>query len=142
MGTSLVYSQSGETGPDQLQAGAGSGPSGSVGQQHPFSPLSQQRMTSTVMAPGRTRTLASTPASASSKTEPVSTASRVTSARQPIYNDSSRYGQYGGFHVDDAPMWGAAIGFGRGEWSRFLDGFRRPSGSASASSASSRVSER
>ncbi|KAJ3549525.1 hypothetical protein NMY22_g841 [Coprinellus aureogranulatus] len=40
-----------------------------------------------------------------------------------IYNDQSRYMPY--VHaVDEATMWGAAVGFGQGEWSQFLDGFK------------------
>ncbi|TFK43308.1 fungal-specific transcription factor domain-containing protein [Crucibulum laeve] len=39
-----------------------------------------------------------------------------------VYPDGSRY-QY--VHpVDDASMWGAAVGFGQGEWTQFLDGLR------------------
>ncbi|KIK65721.1 hypothetical protein GYMLUDRAFT_39227 [Collybiopsis luxurians FD-317 M1] len=121
------YPQSGGTNSSQLQAGAGGGASGG-GQQHPASPLSH--MSPTVM-PSHTQTLAAIPASASSNPYPGSAGSGYAS-QQPVYNDSSRYGQYGGHHVDDASMWGAAVGFGQGEWSQFLDGFRPPSGSASA----------
>lgn len=40
-----------------------------------------------------------------------------------MYNDQSRYVPY--VHaVDEATMWGAAVGFGQGEWSQFLDGFK------------------
>lgn len=42
--------------------------------------------------------------------------------QQQVYPDSSRYSQY--VHPVDDSMWGAAVGFGQGEWSQFLDGFR------------------
>ena len=41
--------------------------------------------------------------------------------QHPIYSDPIRY-QYG--HPVDDSMWGAAIGFGQGEWTQFLDGLR------------------
>ena len=45
------------------------------------------------------------------------------SQQQQTYNDTSRYTQY--VHpVDEATMWGAAVGFGQGEWTQFLDGLR------------------
>ena len=40
--------------------------------------------------------------------------------QQHIYSDP-RYPQYGHL-VDDSTMWGAAVGFGQGEWTQFLDG--------------------
>ncbi|KAF8900014.1 fungal-specific transcription factor domain-containing protein [Mucidula mucida] len=40
---------------------------------------------------------------------------------QQMYNDNARYSSY--VHpVDESAMWGAAVGFGQGEWSQFLDG--------------------
>lgn len=40
-----------------------------------------------------------------------------------VHNDQSRYMPY--VHaVDEATMWGSAVGFGQGEWSQFLDGFK------------------
>jgi len=41
--------------------------------------------------------------------------------QQPVYQDN-RYIPY--VSVDEATMWGAAVGFGQGEWSQFLDGFK------------------
>ncbi|KAF9468850.1 fungal-specific transcription factor domain-containing protein [Collybia nuda] len=42
--------------------------------------------------------------------------------QQQLY-DNSRYTQY--VHpVDESSMWGAAVGFGQGEWTQFLDGLR------------------
>lgn len=38
------------------------------------------------------------------------------------YPDPARHSQYG-YPVEDS-MWGAAVGFGQGEWSQFLDGLR------------------
>ncbi|KAG6861192.1 hypothetical protein C0995_002819 [Termitomyces sp. Mi166 len=43
-------------------------------------------------------------------------------AAQPIYGDTSRYSQY--VHPVDDTMWGAAVGFGQGEWTQFLETFR------------------
>ncbi|RXW24597.1 hypothetical protein EST38_g1209 [Candolleomyces aberdarensis] len=40
-----------------------------------------------------------------------------------VYADPSRYMSY--VHpVDEATMWGAAVGFGQSEWTQFLDGFK------------------
>jgi hypothetical protein len=46
----------------------------------------------------------------------------MSTQQPPIYSDAMRYSQYG-YPVDDS-MWGAAVGFGQGEWSQFLDGLR------------------
>ncbi|RDB20541.1 putative transcriptional regulatory protein C1F7.11c [Hypsizygus marmoreus] len=44
-----------------------------------------------------------------------------------MYPDSSRYAQY--VHpADESTMWGAAVGFGQGEWTQFLDGLRPETG--------------
>ena len=51
-----------------------------------------------------------------------STYTMVPPQQHQIYPDHSRYSQYG--HPVDDSMWGAAIGFGQGEWSQFLDGLR------------------
>lgn len=52
----------------------------------------------------------------------------VTQQQQQMY-DSSRYTQY--VHpVDESTMWGAAVGFGQGEWTQFLDGLRPEPSSA------------
>ncbi|KAG6919321.1 hypothetical protein DXG01_007454 [Tephrocybe rancida] len=41
---------------------------------------------------------------------------------QPVYADTTRYSQY--VHPPDDTMWGAAVGFGQGEWTQFLETFR------------------
>ncbi|KAF5333453.1 hypothetical protein D9611_002362 [Ephemerocybe angulata] len=41
-----------------------------------------------------------------------------------MYGDNSRYISNYVPAVDEATMWGAAVGFGQGEWSQFLDGFK------------------
>ncbi|KAG5654658.1 hypothetical protein H0H81_009906 [Sphagnurus paluster] len=41
---------------------------------------------------------------------------------QQVYNDSRAYTQY--VHPAEDTMWGAAVGFGQGEWTQFLDTFR------------------
>ncbi|KAK0467906.1 fungal-specific transcription factor domain-containing protein [Desarmillaria tabescens] len=41
--------------------------------------------------------------------------------QQQIYGENSRYNSSYG-HVDDTSMWGAAVGFGQGEWTQFLEG--------------------
>ncbi|KAG6866009.1 hypothetical protein C0991_009681 [Blastosporella zonata] len=46
----------------------------------------------------------------------------TAAAPQPVYTDSSRYSQY--VHPVDDTMWGAAVGFGQGEWTQFLETFR------------------
>jgi hypothetical protein len=38
------------------------------------------------------------------------------------YPEPARYSQHG-YSVEDS-MWGAAVGFGQGEWTQFLDGLR------------------
>lgn len=43
-------------------------------------------------------------------------------AVQPVYGDTARYTQY--VHPVDDTMWGAAVGFGQGEWTQFLETFR------------------
>lgn len=53
----------------------------------------------------------------------------ATPQQHQIYHDSTRYVQY--VHpADESTMWGAAVGFGQGEWTQFLDGLRTdaPSG--------------
>jgi hypothetical protein len=42
---------------------------------------------------------------------------------QPTY-DSRGYNQYHMHAVDETAMWGAAVGFGHGEWTQILDGLR------------------
>lgn len=44
----------------------------------------------------------------------------IIAQQQQIYGDNSRY-TYSA-PVDDSSMWGAAVGFGQGEWTQFLDG--------------------
>ena len=45
----------------------------------------------------------------------------ILAQQQQIYGENSRYSSY--VHpVDDSSMWGAAVGFGQGEWSQFIDG--------------------
>lgn len=55
----------------------------------------------------------------------------MTTQQQVAY-DTSRYSQY--VHAVDDTMWGAAVGFGQGEWTQFLDTFRaEPSASRHSS---------
>jgi len=86
----------------------------SNGGQHPTSP-SQTQMSPTIMS-AHSQSLASP---SSHQTQPYG-----VPQQQQVYPDSSRYAQY--VHSDnvDDSMWGAAVGFGQGEWSQFLDGFR------------------
>ncbi|KAJ7638442.1 fungal-specific transcription factor domain-containing protein [Roridomyces roridus] len=44
-----------------------------------------------------------------------------------------RYGTYPHQHVDDQAVWGAAIGFGHGEWTQFLDVLRPEQASGNSS---------
>ncbi|KAJ3822421.1 fungal-specific transcription factor domain-containing protein [Lentinula raphanica] len=119
MRTSSMYTHSGGASNGQIQQGNGGG-------QHPSSPLSQSHMSPTITN-SHAQSMASMPSSAS----PNSYQPYVTAAQPQIYSEASRYGHYPGHPGDDASMWGAAVGFGQGEWSQFLDGFRPPPGSSS-----------
>ncbi|KAF5393578.1 hypothetical protein D9757_000398 [Collybiopsis confluens] len=113
------YPQAG--GPTSVQTNGGGGV------QHPASPLSQTQMSPTVMT-SHASSLNPMPPSAS----PGTFSNPSYPSAQQVYPDSSRYAQYGN-HTDDSSMWGAAMGFGQGEWSQFLDGLRpAPPGSVSA----------
>ncbi|KAF9076624.1 fungal-specific transcription factor domain-containing protein [Rhodocollybia butyracea] len=104
-----------------------------VAQQHPSSPLSQPQMSPTVITSHPhppSQSMSSMPTSASPtlyQGQPYTATAQhqqVTAAQQ-MYSESSRYTPY--VHpVDDSSMWGAAVGFGQGEWSQFLDGLRQP----------------
>lgn len=51
-------------------------------------------------------------------------------APQQLFGDVARYGvPY--VHTVDETIWGAAVGFGQGEWSQFMDGYKQEPGSQS-----------
>ncbi|KNZ75688.1 hypothetical protein J132_02318 [Termitomyces sp. J132] len=62
------------------------------------------------------------PASVIAHPNPLSAGYQYSSAVQPVYGDNPRYSQY--VHPVDDTMWGAAVGFGQGEWTQFLETFR------------------
>ncbi|KAJ4472068.1 fungal-specific transcription factor domain-containing protein [Lentinula aciculospora] len=119
MRTSSMYTHSGGTSNNQIQQNG-------VGGQHPSSPHSQPQMSPTV-ANTHAQSMSSMPSSGS----PNSFQPYITGPQPQIYSDSSRYVHYP-HPGDDASMWGAAVGFGQGEWSQFLDGFRPPPSSSSS----------
>ncbi|KAJ3566969.1 hypothetical protein NP233_g6672 [Leucocoprinus birnbaumii] len=61
--------------------------------------------------------------SAISAVEPAYQNQAYTMPPQPIY-DGRGYNQYHMHSVDETAMWGAAVGFGHGEWTQILDGLR------------------
>ncbi len=58
--------------------------------------------------------------------------------QQQIYGENSRYSNSSYAHVDDASMWGAAVGFGQGEWTQFLEGMSGAAPNVQQSSRHSR----
>ncbi|KAJ3734506.1 fungal-specific transcription factor domain-containing protein [Lentinula guzmanii] len=113
MRTSSIYPHSAGVSNGTIQQSSGGG-------QHPSSPLSQSQMSPTVTN-SHTQSMASMPSSAS----PNSYQPYIAAAQQHMYSGSSRYPHYP-HPGDDTSMWGAAVGFGQGEWSQFIDGFRPP----------------
>ncbi|KAJ6538959.1 fungal-specific transcription factor domain-containing protein [Mycena capillaripes] len=79
---------------------------------------SPTQMSPTVMAPQHP--LTNLPASSSNGYNPPY---HLPPAQQPYGADASRYTQYP-HPVDEEAVWGAAIGFGHGEWTQFLDVLR------------------
>ncbi|KAK0453175.1 fungal-specific transcription factor domain-containing protein [Armillaria borealis] len=58
--------------------------------------------------------------------------------QQQIYGENSRYSNSSYPHVDDPSMWGAAVGFGQGEWTQFLEGMSGAAPNVQQSSRHSR----
>ncbi|TFK29338.1 hypothetical protein FA15DRAFT_582359 [Coprinopsis marcescibilis] len=52
-------------------------------------------------------------------------ANAIPQGQQQVYSDHNRYGVPYVHAVEDSAIWGAAVGFGQGEWSQFLDGFKQ-----------------
>ncbi|KAG7445961.1 uncharacterized protein BT62DRAFT_932306 [Guyanagaster necrorhizus] len=58
--------------------------------------------------------------------------------QQQIYGENSRYSNSYTHSVDEASMWGAAVGFGQGEWTQFLEGMSGAAPNVQQSSRHSR----
>lgn len=79
------------------------------------SPHSQTAMISGVM---------SNPPSAIQVVDPTYQGQAYGMPAQPIYDGRGYNQQYHMHTVDETAMWGAAVGFGHGEWTQILDGLR------------------